>query len=216
VTGSRAGRRQVLPAAGLSAEQLARTELVYQQAFPAHLRVPFDELAMPSPADLMLVAIDGPEPVGFAAMKLLEQARWTFLRYYGIAWDRRREGVGQWFWQRLPPAVIAAGWPARIVFEVEDPRDAVGDDEELRVRTGRISFWERCGARLLPVDGYVMPDLAGLATPEPMRLMTFDSTSVAELGPAELAALVIALYTERYGLSASHPLALQALASIER
>lgn len=214
MTANPAASRHIQWSAELTPGQLAQAEVCYEHAFPPHLRVPFAELATPSPIDRMLVGLEGAEPVGFAAMMLLDGHGWTFLRYYGVAAGRRRAGVGQWLWQQLPAAVLAAGWPARIVFEVEDPRDAADDPAEQSVRVGRIAFWERCGARLLAVDGYVMPDLAGLAAPEPMRLMAFDAAGSPQLPPAELAALVTAIYTKRYQLAADDPLVVSALASI--
>jgi hypothetical protein len=189
---------------------------MYQQAFPPHLRVPFDELSAPGPVDLMLVATEGAEPVGFAAMMLLDRHGWTFLRYYGVAAGRRRGGLGLRFWQQLPAAVTKAGWPARVVFEVEDPREVAADRAEQQVRQGRIAFWQRCGARLLAIGGYVMPDITGLAAHEPMQLMAYDPAGPAELPPDELAALVTALYSLRYGLGPDEPLVAAALASISR
>jgi hypothetical protein len=201
--------------AELTVQQLAQTELVYQQAFPQHLRVPFADLATPGSVQLMIVAFEGAEPVSFAAMMLLDRPGWTFLRYYGVAAARRREGVGLRLWRQLPAAVRTAGWPTRIVLEVEDPGQASRDPAEQRVRLGRIAFWQHCGARLLPVERYVMPDITGLAAPEPMQLMACDAMGSADLPPAELAALVTALYKQRYGLAADHPLVASALASID-
>jgi hypothetical protein len=209
VTASPPAELEVLPSPRLTAPQLAQAEVIYRQAFPQHLRVPFDELATPGPTDLVLVATVG-EPVGLAAMLLLDQHGWTFLRYYGVAAARRREGLGLRFWRQLPAAVVKAGWPARIVFEVEDPREAPDDRAEQQVRAGRIAFWQRCGARLQAVGGYVMPDITGLAAPEPMHLMAYNPAGPAELPRAELTAL----YSQRYGLGTADPLVARALASI--
>ncbi len=186
---------------------------IYAQAFPPELRVPFAELATPDPAGLMHVAVDGSGPVGFAASMLLGQAGWTFLRYYAISAARRRRGVGRRFWPLLLTALESAAWPARVVFEVEDPRQAAADPAEKGVRDARIAFWERCGARLLPVDGYVMPDLAGLAAPEPMRLMAYDD---GHLTRGQVADLVAALYSHRYGLGGDDPMVLAALGSVAK
>ncbi len=198
----------------LALDQQAQVVDIYAQAFPPELRVPFAELAKPGPGGLLHVAVDGSEPVGFAANMLLGQTGWTFLRYYGISAARRGRGVGQRFWPLLLAALEYAGFPTRIVFEVEDPRDAAADPAEEAVRVARIIFWERCGARLLPVDGYVMPDLAGLAAPEPMRLMAYDAASGSNLPPGLVADLVAALYTCRYGLDGNDPMVLAALGSI--
>jgi Acetyltransferase (GNAT) family len=203
-----------VPASSLAAPQLSQTEEVYRQAFAPHLRVPFADLARPGPAGLMLVALEDGKPVAFAAMLLLGQAGWTFLRYYGVAAARRRTGIGGRFWELVPPAVAAAGWPARIAFEVEDPADEAADEAERHIRLRRIAFWQRCGARLLAVGRYVMPALSAAAEPEQMRLMAYDADGPPELPAARLTSLVAGLYAERYGLEAGHPLVVAALASV--
>jgi hypothetical protein len=200
----------------LTRDQRDQVVGIYAQAFPPELRVPFAELATPGPKDLMHVAVDQSEPVGFAATMLLGRTGWTFLRYYGVAAARRRGGIGLRFWPLLLAALESAGWPARVVFEVEDPRHAASDLVEKGVREARIAFWERCGARLLPVDGYVMPDLAGLAAPEPMLLMAYDGADAGQLRPAQVAGLIAALYSCRYGLDGDDPMVLAALGSIGR
>jgi hypothetical protein len=208
----------VVRPAELTRHQLSRVADVYEQAFPAELRVPFEDLAAENPAGLLLVAIDVgadvAEPVGFAAMMRLGVAGWTFLRYYGIAAGRRRQGIGLTFWRLLQPALADACWPGRTVLEVEHPGQPDIDPAEQQVRLQRIAFWQGCGALLLPVDGYVMPDITGLAAPEPMLLMTYDPARTADMAPDEVGALVTALYAERYGLDADHPLVAAALASL--
>jgi len=209
------GELRVLPASALKATQLHQVAEVYEQCFPAHLRVPFAPLATETQTDLMLVALADSLPVGFAANMRLGDAGWTFLRYYGVAASRRRQGLGLRFWRLVLPALAHAGWPVRVVFEVEDPRPVDCDPAEQRVRTGRIGFWESCGARLLDIDGYVMPDLTGLAGPEPMLLMAC-SGNENRLTPDQTAELVTALYGYRYGLRSGHPMVTNALASIRR
>jgi hypothetical protein len=93
--GRRPGPLRAVPAESLTTRQRDQAREVYHQAFPPHLRVPFEELARPGPDDLLLVGLAGPDPVAFAAMLMLRRAGWTFLRYYGIASARRREGLGR-------------------------------------------------------------------------------------------------------------------------
>jgi hypothetical protein len=206
----------VATASELTRYQRDQVVEIYGQAFPPELRVPFAELATPGPSRVMHVAVNGHEPIGFAASMLLGQTGWTFLRYYCISATSRRRGVGLRFWRLLLTALDAAAWPTRIVFEVEDPRHAETDAAEESVRKARIAFWERCGARLLPVDGYVMPDLAGLSAPEPMRLMAHDAASAGRLPQGQIAGLVAALYSCRYGLDGDDPMVQAALGSIAR
>ena len=205
---------RVRPVAELDGRQLSQLELIYAQAFPAHLRVPLPELAAPGPREQLLVALTGYDVAGFAALRLLDAVGWAFLRYYGIAANRRRQRLGLRFWQLLRPYLAAAGWPARIAFEVEDPADAPGDPAEQDVRRGRIAFWENCGAVKLPVARYVMPAITPLGAAEPMILMAADPDGPARLGAARLAKLVQAIYAEHYRLEPGHSLMTAALESI--
>jgi hypothetical protein len=201
-------------AAELDAVQRTRLTAIYEQAFPAHLRVPLADLTTPGPRDQLVVAVDGTDPVGFAAVRWLTSANWVFLRYFGVASDRRRQRLGLRFWRRLRPSLAAAGWPTRIAFEIEDPADVPGDPAEQTIRLGRMHFWQSCGAISLPVPGYVMPALTAAGFPEPMILMAADSHSPGDLDQARLTALVQAIYTEHYQLPPDHPLPAAALESI--
>lgn len=208
------GSLQVVPCAELDAVQLRQLARIYAEAFPADLRVPLAELAAPSPSDQLLVALEGKAPAAFAALRLLDRAGWTFLRYYGVAAERRRQRLGLRFWHQLIASVGASAWPDRIAFEVEDPAGAHGDLAEQAVRRGRIRFWESCGAASLPVPGYVMPAMTEIGEAEPMILMSAGPGRPGRVDTDCLAALVRAIYTEHYRLAPQHPLAAAALASI--
>jgi hypothetical protein len=205
---------RVLPATELDRRLLGQLELVYEEAFPAHLRVPLSELAAKSSRDQLLVGLAGDDVAGFAAVRWLTTAGWVFLRYYGVAAKLRRQRLGWRFWQLLAPLIAASGWPARIAFEVEDPADVPGDYAEQAVRRGRIAFWESCGAVTLPVPLYVMPALTELGTAEPMILMCADPEQPAGPPAADLAVLVEAIYAEHYGLPPGHSLMTAAVESI--
>lgn len=211
-----AGDLRVARVAELSAGQVAGVSDIYRQAFPPQLRVPFAGLAAGGPGELFLAGLDGEVPVAFAAFMRLDKHGWVFLRYFGVAADRRRQGAGRRFWNLLRAALRTAGWPDRIVFEVEDPDHAQGADER-RVCRGRIGFWRTCGCILLPIRGYVMPDISGLAGPEPMLLMaTGEEAGGPALQAGELAQVVLAIYEGRYGLEPSHPLVVSALDEVSR
>jgi GNAT superfamily N-acetyltransferase len=213
MTSMPAGAVTVQRVSELSAAHVAGVVRIYDQAFPPHLQVPFTELAAAGPADDLLVGMAGGSPVAFAAVKLLAEAGWVFLRYFGVARSQRRQGVGLRFWQQLLPAVRGLGWPDRITFECEHP-DHAQDADERQVCTGRIEFWQRCGCFLLPVADYVMPDISGIAEPEPMLLMAWDPGAGGRLAPALTRDLVLALYQRRYQLATDDPLIRRALASI--
>lgn len=196
----------------LTVRQFARVAEIYEEAFEPHHRLPFAELAATGPADMLIVAVEGDEPVGFAALRLLGSTSWAFLRYYGIAADRRGTGLGQRFWRLLRPSVEAAGWPTRITFEVEDP-EHVASHGDRETALARIAFWTRCGCQLLPVTGYLMPDFNGHSSPEPMLLMASDPATA--IIPADgVAEIVLAIYSGRYRLGPAHPMVLAALASL--
>jgi hypothetical protein len=198
-----------VPSTELSAAQRARVAAIYADSFSASLRVPFAELSQPAPDNRMLVALAGPAPVGFAALRLLGSAGWSFLRYFAIERSRRSQGSGREFWPILLRELAAGDWPARVVFEVEDPAEAAGDAAEYLLRRQRIAFWTAVGARLLPVPDYVMPDYTGAGT-EPVLLMA--SAEVDR--PDELTSLVRGIYADRYGLAPADPLVGRALATI--
>lgn len=196
----------------LTASQSDRVTEIYEHAFAPHHRVPFAQLAATGPTDLLIAALELDEPVGFAALRLLDGAGLTFLRYYAIAARRRGRGLGQRFWRLLRPSLEKAGWPAKIAFEVEDPGHA-SSDAAREVATARIAFWIRCGCQLLPITGFVMPNFTGDSSPEPMLLMASDPACVS-WSAAELADLVRAIYAGRYQFGPADPTVVAAVASI--
>jgi hypothetical protein len=204
----------VQPADTLSEDQLGRVRAIYEDAFSQDLRVPFSELIQPGSADQMLVAMDGNVPAGFAALRLLRSVEWSFLRYFAIAGERRSQGLGRQFWQLLHLTLRNAAWPARVIFEVEDPAEATGDEAEQVIRERRLSFWTACGARLLPVFEYVLPDYTGSGMTEPMLLMAATPAAVPAVDSDRLRALVAAIYTDRYRMAPDDPLVTRAIASI--
>jgi GNAT superfamily N-acetyltransferase len=159
----------VTSVAALSDEQLARVQVIYEEAFAPDLRVPFAELSQPGHADQMFVALDGTLPAGFAALRLLESVDWTFLRYFAISRERQGQGLGRELWKLLRVAMAEESWPERTVFEVE-------------------------------------PMLLMAAAP------AAHSDRVVE--GDRLKSLVLAIYTDRYGMASDDPLVSRALASI--
>jgi len=198
----------------LNEGSLAQAQAIYADAFSPELRVPFDELTELREVDRTFVAMDGPTVVGFAALRLLSSVEWSFLRYFAITAERRSQGLGRDFWRLLLRALEQAAWPVHVVFEVEDPYDLAAGDTERTIRQRRVDFWAACGARMLPVPGYVLPDYTGSGTAEPMLLMAGESRPSRRVQRDQLRSLVLAIYTDRYGLPPSHPLVSKALASI--
>jgi len=204
----------VKPVDALSADQRDRVRLIYEGAFGAGLRVPFGELTTQGDADQTFVALRDQVPAGFAALRLLGSVEWSFLRYFAIAGDRRSQGLGRQFWPLVRDSLRDQDWPARVVFEVEHPAEAADDEPERVIRDRRIRFWSACGASLLPAPGYIAPDYTGSGMTEPMLLMAaFPPATPAAQGD-RLRRLVLAIYTDRYGLAPDDPLVSRALASI--
>jgi hypothetical protein len=198
----------------LSEEQLIQVQVIYEEAFSPELRVPFSELTRPGGADQTFVAMEGKALAGVAALRLLCSVEWSFLRYFAIAGERRSQGLGHRFWQLLHHSLREEAWPACIIFEVEDPSETTGDEAERVIRQRRINFWTACGARLLPVSGYVLPDYTASGATEPMLLMAATPTVAPSVRGDQLRKLVRAVYTDRYGLPPDDPLVSRALASI--
>lgn len=204
----------IRPIDALTVRQLARVQAIYEGAFSQDLRVPFTDLTQPGDVDQTFVAMDGEGPTGLAALRLLRSADWTFLRYFAIDSERRSQGLGRHFWQLLAASLRHASWPARVVFEVEDPAEAADDRAERAIRERRIGFWTGCGARLLPASGYMLPAYTESGASEPMLLMAAGPAAEPAIRGARLGNLVLAIYTDRYGISLDDPLVSRALASI--
>ena len=198
----------------LDEEQLVQVQVIYEEAFSPDLRVPFSELTRPGEADQTFVAMDGTAPAGVAALRLLRSVDWSFLRYFAITGKRRSQGLGHQFWQFLHQSLRKQAWPACIIFEVENPSETNGDKAERVIRQRRINFWTACGARQLPVSGYVLPDYTASGTTEAMLLMAATPAAVSAVQGDQLRKLVRAIYTDRYGLPPNDPLVSRALASI--
>jgi hypothetical protein len=196
---------ELIPAQQLSGAEMAATEAIYLAAFPASLRAPFTDLL----ADDMLVLVAGGRPAGFAVTRRLGPTGWVFLRYYAVL--ERGGGVGSQMWRLLSEYWAAAGCD-RILLDVEDPDEPGTDAEEVRIRHRRIAFYDRLGARLLPVRDYRPAQPGG--HPHPLRLIGAETGPDAR--PATLHDLVLAVYQYRYDLDAGDPSVRLALASVDQ
>jgi hypothetical protein len=126
------------------------------------------------------------------------------------------QGLGREFWELLQVAKSKEAWPECTVFEVEIPGEAGADQGERVIRERRVRFWTACGARLLPAPDYASPDYTGSGTTEPMLLMAATHAAQGDrLAEGDrLKSLVLAIYTDRYGMAPDDPLVSRALASI--
>jgi GNAT superfamily N-acetyltransferase len=182
------------PLDALPPQTVAAVREIYEDGFAEHQRAEFAELTdhrQEGEFGLVLVRhgrrADG--PCGFAMLRPLGRTGMVFLRYFVVDGRERGQGLGGIMWDRLTARLRADGF-GLLVFDVDDPDEPGHGPDEVSIRSRRISFYERHGARLLPVCGYRTPHVAehgqddtGLDDPSPddtgpdwtpMLLMTAD------------------------------------------
>ena len=197
---------KLVAAESLEAGDLELVRGIYEDGFPPHLRASFSSLLV----DRAFVLVDD-TPIGFAVLRPLASTGWVFLRYF-VAGSRGR-GVGSLLWSHLTGAMEEAGF-TRMVHDVEDPAEPGVDAAEVVVRNRRISFYERNGARLLPVESYLPPH-GDDEEPHSLRLMAADlnRSPTPPITGTALRALVEAVYEHRYGLLPTDPVVRRTLTS---
>ena len=183
----------LVESSALAADELGAVRTIYEDAFPAELRVPFDDLFV----DRMLVLVDEDGPAGLALVRDLSGTTWTFLRYYAVG--RRGRGTGSAMWRLLTQRLAADG-RTRLVWDVEDPDEAGLSPAAVEEHRRRIVFYERLGGRLRPVREYLPPHDDGHAP----QLLLMDVPLADEPEPA-LRDLVETVYLRRYGVAADEP-----------
>lgn len=184
---------RLVEADDLTPAQLGAVERIYVGAFPEDLLAPFPDLF----ADRMLVLLADDGPAGMALVRDLAGTSWTFLRYYAAG--RRGQGIGSVMWQQLT-GLLAQEGRTRLVWDVEDPDEPGLTPESVVEHRRRIAFYERLGARLLPVREYHPPHGDGH---EPQMLLM--DTELGAGDRAGLRELVEAVYWLRYGTDPDHP-----------
>ena len=179
----------------LADDRLDRVREIYEEAFPAELRVPFLDLFV----DRVLVLVDpeGDAPIGFAVVRDLHQTSWAFLRYFAVG--PRGGGAGTTMF-RLLTARLAAEGRTRLLWDLEDPDEPGISPASVAEHARRIGFYERLGARLLPVVEYLPPHDDGHAPH--LRLM---DVALAEEPEPTARELVETVYRKRYGVPPDHP-----------
>jgi GNAT superfamily N-acetyltransferase len=134
---------------------------IYEDGFPVHLRSEFNSLTTGrQDGELSLALLEDGQPRGFAMLRPLGGTGWMYLRYFVVDGRLRGHGVGGILWDLLADQLAADGYTL-LVFDVEDPAEPGCDPDEVTIRTRRITFYERHGARLLPVSGYEVPEAGG-------------------------------------------------------
>ena len=85
----RTGDLLVVPASELDTAQFSQLDIIYEQAFPARLRVPLTELAAPSPRDQLLAAL----AKGYIRHDVYVQEIWN--EFHDVLQDRYGPGMQQ-------------------------------------------------------------------------------------------------------------------------
>jgi hypothetical protein len=182
----------LVEAATLTAQKRGAVRAIYEDAFPEELQVPFDDLFV----DRVLVLLDDDGPAGLAVVRDLTGTSWTFLRYYAVG--RRGRGTGSAMWRALADLLAEEG-RTRLIWDVEDPAEAGLSPAAVEEHRRRIAFYERLGARLLPVREYLPPHDDGHAP----QLLLMDTPLGSGDAPT-VRELVETVYLRRYGVPADH------------
>ena len=147
----------------------------------------------------MRATVDG-HTIGLAVGHVLRAAASTFLVYLAVDPDRRSKGVGRALFEetvRTGAAELEArgSTPRGTVWEIDDPSESA-DPTELAIRLRRRKFFENLSGRALATR-YVQPPIDG-RTEVPMQLMFRPSAGDSVPTARETAALVRAIYFEKY------------------
>jgi GNAT superfamily N-acetyltransferase len=193
------------PVEVLSAAALAEVRRIYCAGFAEQLRADFASLTeRRAPGEDALVLLRDGQPAGFALVRRLGDTGWSYLRYFVVDERRRGQGLGGTMWDRLMARLRAAG-QTLLVFDVEDPDEPGCDPAEQRVRDRRIAFYQRHGARLLPVSGYRTPPVAAGGEWDSLRLLAAPVTPDGPDPDRDARAIVAAVYQYRWNLEPGHP-----------
>jgi GNAT superfamily N-acetyltransferase len=196
------------PVGALDAAAVDAVRRIYEDGFPARLRADFTSLTdRREDGETALALVRGREPCGFAMLRRLGGTGWTYLRYFVIEQRLRGQGLGGTMWDQLTARLRADGCTL-LVFDVEDPGEPGCGPAESQVRSGRVGFYRRHGAVVLPVRGYRTPH--GHAADDdgwtPMLLMAAPvATGVPAPGAGQAQAIVSAVYQHRWRLDPGHP-----------
>jgi hypothetical protein len=186
----------LVPVPALPVESIDQVRSIYEAGFPPDQRFPFLDLLR----DHAFALVEADEPVALVVYRPLQPAGWVFVRYFVAG--TRGVGVGSRLWAAFVELLGSTG-QTRVVLDLDDPDEDGVDAGERRIRERRIAFYQRLGLQLLPVRSYLPPHDGPV---HPMQLMAVDLRGHTGLPPrADLRAVVIAVYRDRYGLDESHP-----------
>jgi GNAT superfamily N-acetyltransferase len=163
---------QLIPLTSPHAAEAPAVRLLYDTAFAADERVPWERLwhwymildeNFRSVFWIAVTAGHG-EVIGLAFFGYFRQQNLGYFTYLATQPDLRGRGLGAWLCEQVFEAVrqlaqVERGTDPRLIFwEVRRPEDAA-DAAEAEYRRRRIAFYERLGAGVLPID-YTCPAVA--------------------------------------------------------
>jgi GNAT superfamily N-acetyltransferase len=181
---------------------------IYEESFPRSERDDTEALlaSIEAGSRFCMVAHRNHELIGLAVLLALAELDIQFLEYFAVDSRLRSLGIGAQFLGHLGTELQSAPSPALgIVFEVDQPEHA--DGEERRLRQRRIEFYKRNGAVLVEcAPAYRAPNLEHKGT-LPSSLMWLPlNPHIRRLGGDLLKKCVLAILTQSYELRSDDPL----------
>jgi hypothetical protein len=199
----------------LTGAQRDAARQIYEEAFPAWQRVPWDELARldTDPARIQKAMLETGSVLGFFVVSKLVAVPWWFLEYFAVVRERRDQGLGGLLWDAF---MADLGGPSRpsIVLEVEPPEEEPDPSDERLLRERRITFYERRGALRLHLSEYWVPHLTGEGK-DRLEVMVVPAQDETMPNSEDTQQLVRSLYVDGYGLPADDPLIDGAVNAVE-
>ena len=168
-----------------------RVRQMYEEAFPASVRAPWEEIENPRSDEEILVWQANGKPVAFLLVRRLGPTSAVFVRYLAVDRAARGSGVGSEFWSEFVRRASAEG-VTTVLLDVEDPdTDPAHATEHRR----RIAFYERLGLSRIPGE-YVPPDHGQTGEEVPLLLMGASLKAT----PIDGAGAIEAVMRYRYGV----------------
>ncbi len=156
----------------LNLPRARQLQAIYDASFPPSERVPFDALANSIAAgrEKLLIAEAGNRVLGLAVYRFISGMRMAYLEYIAVDPTIRSQGTGTLLMDAGKADVLREPAIDGIIFEVEAPEAADGEEKTTRER--RIAFYMRRGAvRVNDRGAYRIPDFTHPGTTLPMWLM---------------------------------------------
>lgn len=203
-------------AASIEGNDRARFIRIYEESFPREERDESESLleSISSGARTCHIAYAGGDLVGIAVLFTLSAGDIQFLEYLAVDSGHRNRGIGSRFLGHITSRLRSAEpLTPGVVFEVQTPEKAAGDDRLLRRR--RIEFYTRNGAILVDcARDYEAPNLSGEGTVPYLLMWLPLRTDIKELKGDMLRACVEAILTESYELTSDDGLVTGVLARL--